>query len=315
MNYDIDPELIPLITTYFPEFSFADPVASRAKLAELGQPVFDIDTSGLLIEDHRVPVEDEGAEIGVRVYRPENPSSAVPGLLYIHGGGFVYGSVDFEHPLFVSLSRELGIAILAVEYRLAPECPYPGALNDCYAALQWAAANAEALCLDPRRLGVMGMSAGGCLAAALSLLARDRGGPSLCFQYLGIPVLDDRQDSWSIKTFIDTPVIDAQGIAHCWEHYLRPGLEPGADDVPCYAAPARAQDLSGLPPAYISVMEFDPLRDEGIAYALQLLRSGVSVELHSFPRTFHGSGVIPGVAVSQREQQEMRDVLSRGLGL
>ena len=152
----------------------------------------------------------------------------------------------------------------------------------------WLHDQADALGVDPTRVAVNGGSAGGGLAAGLALLARDRGGPAICFQYLGIPELDDRLDTPSMQQFHDTPMWSRPQAEQSWEWYL--GDAHGTDDVSPYAAPARATDLAGLPPAYMSTMEFDPLRDEGIIYALKLLAAGVSVELHSFPGTFHGSG-------------------------
>jgi acetyl esterase/lipase len=143
---------------------------------------------------------------------------------------------------------------------------------------------------------VYGQSAGGGLAAALSLLARDRGGPSLCFQYLGIPELDDRLETPSMQQFVDTPMWNRPNAVLSWRYYL--GHDADGEVSP-YAAPARAADLSGLPPAYVSTMEFDPLRDEGILYALGLLQAGVTVDLHQYPGTFHGSAMVPTAAVSR----------------
>ena len=145
------------------------------------------------------------------------------------------------------------------------------------------------------------------------MLARDRGGPAICFQYLGIPELDDRLETPSMQQFHDTPMWSRPQAELSWAWYL--GDAHGRDDVSPYAAPARATDVAGLPPAYISTMEFDPLRDEGINYALKLLAAGVSVELHSFPGTFHGSGIATGAAVTRREGVERFTVLRRALGL
>ena len=160
-------------------------------------------------------------------------------------------------------------------------------------------------------MAVFGNSAGGGLAAAVALLARDRRGPRLCFQFLGIPELDDRLDTVSMQTFTDTPLWSRPKAVDSWRHYL--GADPG--EVSPYAAPARAQDLSGLPPAFISTMEFDPLRDEGIIYGLRLLQAGVPVEMHQYPGTFHGSSLIATAAVSRRQAAEAHDVLCRALGI
>jgi acetyl esterase/lipase len=199
---------------------------------------------------------------------------------------------------------------VSVEYRLAPEHPFPAGVEDCYAALSWTAANAAALGVDARRIAVAGQSAGGGLAAATALLARDRGGPALCFQLLEIPELDDRLDTPSMLAFDDTPLWNRPSAVWSWKHYLGP--DHGGEVSP-YAAPARAQDVSGLPPAYVSTMELDPLRDEGILYALRMLQAGVPVELHSYPGTFHGSALIPAAAVSQRNAREVLDALRRAI--
>jgi acetyl esterase len=212
------------------------------------------------------------------------------------------------------LARELGVPVVTVDYRLAPEHPYPAGLEDCYAGLVWVAKNADALGIDPDRIAIHGESAGGGLCAALALLARDRGGPSIAFQYLGVPELDDRLDTPSMRAFTDTPIWNRPNAIFSWDSYLGAGKRGGAD-VPIYAAPARATDLTGLPPAYVSVMEFDPLRDEGIAYAQALMHAGVSVELHAFPGTFHGSSLVEQAAVSRREADEALTVLRRALKL
>ncbi|HZP28026.1 MAG TPA: alpha/beta hydrolase fold domain-containing protein, partial [Acidimicrobiia bacterium] len=166
---------------------------------------------------------------------------------------------------------------------------------------------------DGARIAVQGGSAGGGLAAALCLLARDRGGPAICFQYLGIPELDDRLETPSMQRFVDTPMWSRPAAERSWEWYL--GELHGTSDVPIYAAPARATDLAGLPPAYVSVMEFDPLRDEGLDYACRMLQAGVSVELHCFPGTFHGSSMVQTSAVHRREAAERITVWKRALAV
>jgi acetyl esterase len=161
------------------------------------------------------------------------------------------------------------------------------------------------------RLAVVGTSAEGGLAAATALFARDRGGPALCFQMLHIPELDDRLETPSMRTFVDSPLWNRPLAVLSWEAYLGAGADPA--DVSPYAAPARATDLSGLPPAYISTAENDPLRDEGILYGLGLLQAGVSVELHQFPGTFHGSALVASAAITQRAQSESLTALRRAL--
>ena len=231
----------------------------------------------------------------------------------IHGGGFIVGSIETEHIGAVLTAADLGAVLISVDYRLAPEHRYPAALHDCYAALTYIHAEADALGVDTSRVALMGASAGGGLAAATALLARDQGGPALCFQMLHIPELDDRLQTRSMESFVDTPVWNRPLAEQSWRAYL--GDIAGSSDVPMYAAPARATDLHGLPPAYVSTAENDPLRDEGITYALGLLHAGVSVELHQFPGTFHGSALVMSAAVSRRAQQESAAVLRRALGV
>ena len=313
MAYRIDPELMEFVAN-LPVRDWTDPVGARTAMDPLIATLnADVDTTGVSIEDRLVPGPPDAPHVLVRIYRPAEATAPVPGLLDIHGGGFAVGSVEMEHAVASRLVRALGIVVVAVEYRLAPEHPFPAGLEDCYAALGWMVSAAGELGIDTERLGVYGQSAGGGLAAALALLTRDRGGPALCFQYLGIPELDDRLDTPSMQQFHDTPMWSRPAAEKSWEWYL--GDAYGSDDVSPYAAPARATDLAGLPPAYISTMEFDPLRDEGIRYALALMAARVQVELHSFPGTFHGSAMVTGAAVHQREGAERLVVLRRALGL
>jgi acetyl esterase len=310
MSYAFDPELAEMVDL-LPVSDWNDPPAARRALDELTAPFnASVDTSGLTVSELLVPGPPGAPEIPVRVYAPEERSGPAPGLLDIHGGGFALGNIDMEHAMAARLVRTLKIVVVAVEYRLAPEHRYPAGLEDCYATLQWMAANAGDLGIDLGRVGVYGQSAGGGLAAALTLLARDRGGPSLCFQFLGIPELDDRLETPSMRQFVDTPLWNRGNAILSWRYYL--GDDHG-DEVSPYAAPARAGDLTGLPPAYVCTMEFDPLRDEGILYALRLLQAGVPVELHQYPGTFHGSMAVPTAEVSRRSSVESVDAIRRGL--
>ncbi|MGH7287282.1 MAG: alpha/beta hydrolase, partial [Myxococcota bacterium] len=251
------------------------------------------------------------AQVPVRIYRPRVEAAGPRACVFeIHGGGFLFGDLDMMDGWCQAVAAQAGAVVVSVGYRLAPEHPFPAGVEDCYAALVWTAAQAAELGIDATRIAVAGQSAGGGLAAATALLARDRGGPPLRFQLLEIPELDDRLDTPSMRAFSDTPLWNRPNAEWSWRHYLGPAHA----GVPSqYAAPARAKDLSGLPPAYVSTMEFDPLRDEGILYALRLLQAGVAVELHSYPGTFHGSGLIPGAQVSQRNTREVIEALRRAL--
>src|SRR5262245_30771900 len=307
-----DPEFAALIPLLPGASDWSDLPAARRNMAELFaklQPGAGSDDAGVRFADHSIPGPPGAPAVGVRVYTPSGAAPGRPGVVYIHGGGFCFGSVEFEHAGALAAARAADAVVASVEYRLAPEHPFPAGLEDCYAALVWLASEAPALGVDARRLGVMGQSAGGGLAAGLALLARDRGGPALRCQLLGIPELDHRLETPSMREFVDTPLWNRPSAIQSWRCYLG---EP-AGEVSPYASPALAKDLRGLPAAYLSTMEFDPLRDEGIEYALRLLQAGVRVELHSYPGTFHGSGVFATAAVSRRAQAEWLDALVRGL--
>jgi acetyl esterase len=310
--YSYDPELAPVVPL-LPEVDIANVPAARTRLDEMVEQFSTpIDEAVLDVENHAAPGFDGDPDVAVRVYRPRRASGVVPAVLYIHGGGFVVGSVLAEQENAAAIASTLGIVVASVEYRLAPEHPFPAALHDCVASLNWLSQEAEELGVDPGRVGVYGSSAGGGLAAALTLFCRDHGGPSLCFQFLAVPVLDDRLTTQSMRTFIDTPQWNRPSAELSWAYYLG---SAGSKQVSPYAAPARADDFRNLPPAYVSTMEFDPLRDEGIFYALALLEAGVQVELHSFPGTFHGSVQVKTARVSKRIAHEQTHVLRRALGL
>jgi len=308
-NYD--PELAPLLAV----LPGSDDLSSLQKVQEsraLLESFFtSTDRPDVMKENRHVPGPKGAPEVAVRIYRPEGSDSEVlPCVFEIHGGGFLMGSIAMMEDWCQNVAAELGAAVVSVDYRLAPEHPFPAGLDDCYAALSWTASHADALRIDPGRIAIAGQSAGGGLAAATALLCRDRGGPSVCFQLLEIPELDDRLETPSMQQFDDTPLWSRPNAVWSWRHYL--GDAHGGDVSP-YAAPSRAADLGNLPPAYVSVMEFDPLRDEGVLYALALMQAGVATELHAFPGTFHGSSLFPQAAVSKRATAESFDALARGL--
>ncbi|MEU7511649.1 alpha/beta hydrolase [Streptomyces sp. NPDC042898] len=298
----MDPELEAFIP-FLPLMDMSDPVAGRKEFAARAAAAPAPDTSGMEVEDHAVS-RPAGPDVPVRVYRPHGARGAI---VWTHGGGGVFGDLDTEHPWAARVAGLSGAVVVSVGYRLAPEDPFPAALDDAYDVLVWAAGHADALGIDPARIAVGGHSAGANLAAAAALRARDEQGPAIRFQLLNQPGLDDRQETWSARNFTDTPWFNSGARAAAWRHYL--GDRPATP----YAAPARAADLSGLPPAYIATAEFCPNRDEGVAYALRLMQAGVSVELHQWPGTFHGSQAILSAEVSQRQNAEIGAVLRRAL--
>ncbi|MCU1601631.1 MAG: lipase/esterase, partial [Frankiales bacterium] len=221
--------------------------------------------------------------------------------LYLHGGGFCLGDLDMEHGGAVQIANEVDAVVVSVDYRLAPEHPYPAGLDDCMVGLRYLSGLVDTV-------AVHGQSAGGGLGAATVLRARDEGGPAIAFQSLGIPELDHRLETPSMQAFTDTPLWARPQAVKSWEHYL------GGNPADGYASPSIMADLSGLPPAHVTVMELDPLRDEGIGYALRMLQAGVSVELHAYPGTFHGNSLVVDAAVSKRQAADLIGALRRGLG-
>jgi len=296
----IDPELEAFIPL-FPRDDLTDPATARKTLAGLAAAAPAPDTTGMEIEDRTVPADPD---VPVRIYRPHRPHGAI---VWLHGGGFVMGDLDTEHPWAVRVAGGSGAVVVSVGYRRAPEHRFPAALDDAYGVLTWAAGHAAELGIDQGRIAVGGHAAGAGLAAAVALRARDQQGPPIRFQLLSQPELDDRQQTWSARNFTGTPFMTRAKVTASWRHYL------GSAAASPYAAPARAGDLSGLPPAYIATAEFDPNRDEAIGYAQRLLQAGVPVELHQWPGTFHGSQAILSAEVSRRQIAELGTALRRAL--
>ncbi|HET6917513.1 MAG TPA: alpha/beta hydrolase [Acidimicrobiales bacterium] len=260
-------------------------------------------------QDHVVAGDPD---VTVRVYRPKGNDSVLPCVYAIHGGGYVMGTYDMEDLRFDSWCRSLGVAGVSVEYRLAPETPFPGPLEDCYAGLRWVFANADSLRIDPARTGICGTSAGGGLAAGLALLARDRGEVRPAFQMLIYPMLDDRQVTPSSGW--DVPIWSPANNEFGWRSYL--GDLYGTDRIPAYAAPARADDLSGLPPASVWVGTADGFCDEDILYAQRLNHAGVPTELHVYPGAPHGfEAFSPNAPVARRCRRDMKEWLASALGV
>ena len=286
----LDPEFERFRTSFdLPELSDDTLPIARAyefPAVELGDEVERIDI-----------VVPEAPHVVVRVHSPVGGAHRRACLYSIHGGGYVMGSRDLDDAMFDRLCPSLGIVGVSVEYRLAPETPYPGPLDDCYAGLVWAHANADRHGFEPDRIGIAGVSAGGGLCAALALLARDRGEVPVMFQLLDSPMLDDRQITPSSQLddlFVWTSASNAFG----WRSYL--GELSGRHAVPAYAAPARAIDLADLPEAYVCVGGADGFRDEDIDYARRLSGAGVPTELHVYPGAPHGVGVFGETELGRR---------------
>lgn len=259
-------------------------------------------------------IEDVTASgVSLRLYRPRSLEGTRPALLWIHGGGYVIGNPEQDESVSIGFARELGITVAAVRYRLAPAHPSPAALEDSYAGLLWLVAHAEDRGIDPTRIAIGGASAGGGLTAALALYAHDRGVVTPAFQLLTYPMLDDRT---VLRTDLDTKhvrVWTPGSNRFGWTSYL--GQPPGSDGVSPYAAPARREDLSGLPPAWIGVGSLDLFLDEDLAYARRLKDSGVPCEVFVVPGAFHGFDSLFGkTKVSREFRAEQTRALREALG-
>ncbi|MFH8407939.1 alpha/beta hydrolase [Streptomyces sp. NPDC018019] len=280
---EVHPELVPVLERLPPMLDpYADIAGTRAGLHTLARQ-FPADRDGVVSERFAVP-RPGGPGPAVEIYRPADVPGPLPGVLQFHGGGYTFGQAPpGEDRTAIGLVREVGAAVVSVEYRLAPEHPCPAAVEDCYLALEWTAREAAALGIDPARLAVSGQSAGGGLAAAVALMARDRGGPALVHQALVVPDLDDSAGTGPTPADGDPRLPDGAFVQRGWRHYTPQGA--GAHP---YAAAARAADLRGLPPACVVVCGLDPLRDTGLAYARRLLDADVEVTLHYVPGAWHG---------------------------
>lgn len=251
--------------------------------------------------DVRVPAEGPGGEVRLRLYRSNRPQAGAGAVYFIHGGGFVLGSIESEDAVAAMLCDRLGCLVASVDYRLAPEHPHPAPVEDCYAGLRWLAAHAADLQIDPARIAVYGSSAGGGLAAGLTLLARDRGGPPVALQILCCPMLDHRSATASCTTLDGLGIWDVSTNRTCWAELLGPDIAAHeATGLIQYASPARAADLAGLPAAYIDIGALDILIDEARDYAARLDAAGVPVSLRIYPGAYHGfDAAAPAAAVSQ----------------
>jgi acetyl esterase len=302
----VDPELAAALEL-LPVVDFSDIPAEREQFAELLAAAPPLDYGDVEVQERLIPGPDGAPEIPVRILATPGGSGR-PGVLDIHGGGMAIGSPAMDDPTNVAIAGGIGAVVVSVDYRMAPEHPFPAAPEDCYAALLWFVANAGELGVDASRIAVIGDSAGGNLATVTALLARDRGGPALAMQALLEPELDDRLETDSMNGVgKDSHIWNLHNATYSWQYYLA-----GQQATP-YAAPSRMEDLSGLPPTYLTVNELDPLRDEGLEYGQRLLTAGVPTEIHCWPGVFHGFTLIGTAAITQRATQALVDALGRGL--
>jgi acetyl esterase/lipase len=306
----VDPELLAGLEAFPPlEFTKETLPLLRQGMDAAATPAPEI--GGVDVEERTLRAA-QGHDVGISIYTPREPGESHPAVLHIHGGGYVLGSVRMNDISNRTLAIAARCVIVSVDYRLAPETPHPGPLEDCYAALKWLYANAATLNVDRTRIAVSGESAGGGLAAALALLARDRGEVPLLFQRLIYPMIDDRTavriDPHPFTgEFLWTPSANYFG----WSSLL--GREPGGADVSHYAAAARADDLAGLPATYIAVGALDLFLEEDLEYARRLMRAGVPTELHVYPGAYHGFEITPQAKVTLAAQRDALNAIVRAL--
>ncbi|MBW8827149.1 MAG: alpha/beta hydrolase [Acidobacteria bacterium] len=303
----LDPEIAGVLAGFPPVTYAAETLAQRRAVGPVPVPLSD----RVERRDIAVPGPEGAPDVVLRFHRPVGAEGPLPCIYWMHGGGYVVGSYAGEDARFDRWCERLTCAGVSVEYRLAPEHPFPAPLEDCYAGLRWLAAHAAELGIDSARLGIGGSSAGGGLAAGLALLARDRGEIAPAFQVLNCPMLDDRQATMSSQW--EAPVWSPASNRFGWSSYL--GRLDGTDAIPAYAAPARATDLSGLPPALVAVGTVDGFFDEDVTYAERLHHAGVEVDLHVYPGGPHGfEAVAPTSALAARSKRETEEWLARRLG-
>ncbi len=300
----IDPEICARLRG-FPDFDFSADNLAAMRSGSMFEP-----QSAPDIE--RVELSTERAGVALSVLRPlQNPteSAAEPPVLYwMHGGGTVIGNRHMDDARLIEWCRQLGCVCVSVEYRLAPEAPYPAPLDDCEAGLRFIVEHASELRIDPQRVGIGGRSAGGALAAGLALRLRESANIPVLFQYLEYPMLDDRGVTASSQ-LAESPLWTRESNAFGWRSYL--GARCGTRDVPSDAAPARATGLSGLPATFIGVGTADCLRDEAIDFAARLCRAAVPTELHVYAGAVHGFDMFADTAVARTAARDSADWLAR----
>lgn len=316
-----DPALVPGLEAFLDLVEIiplrADTIhANRAHFATIIPPI-EQQAAGRDVswEDRTIPGPVGAPEIEITIVRPSRSSvDPAPAVLSIHGGGMVLGTRFFGTGELIDLAERHGVVGVAVEYRLAPEHPGPAQAEDCYAALEWMAAHATELGIDPDRIIASGMSAGGGLSAAVALMARDRGGPRLAGQLLGCPMLDDRNDTVSSRQYDGLGAWDRHNNDTAWQAIAGPARF--SDSLSPYIAPARADDLSGLAPALIEVGAAETFRDEAVTYASRIWATGGRAELHVWAGGYHGfSGFSPDAEVSRAAVAARESWLRRVLRL
>jgi acetyl esterase/lipase len=308
----VDPELSAVVP-FLPKADLTDLAASRAlEQVYLARAPRHATRRTLRVDDLVVPGYEGGTAVRLRVTSPALAPRPLAGIVHLRGSGFVMGTLDSGDAIARRLADDLDVAVISVDYRLAPEHPYPAALHDAFAALRWATGpGAAAHGVDTGTVALLGESAGGGIALGVALLSRDRGGPKPAALFLDAPTVDDRCATASMARFPDTPMWRGVDTPVIWRHYLG-GIDAGSD-VPVYAAPARARvdQLRGLPPTWIAAYQLDPTRDEVLDIARHLIEADVPTDLVHHSGAFHLTHNIPGLAISERIRAEKHAAIRR----
>jgi len=313
----LNPELkgpVKMMLGQMPPMSFTNLPAARAASKQMMAamkarlPVI----PGIATEDRSIPGPKGSPNVIIRIYRPEKQTGSLPALLWIHGGGYMLGEIDQEDFTSKQFSLNAECVVVSVEYRLAPEHPYPAPLEDCFSALKWLSTHAGELKVDRTHIAIGGASAGGGLAAGLAILARDRAETEIKFQLLVYPMINDCNIAPASETLPDALFWTRENNVIGWRSYL--GCEPGGKEVSCYASAYRATDLEGLPAAYIAVGDIDLFAQEDIEYSRRLIAAGVPTELHVYPGGCHAFDMlVPGADISKRFSADIHRALKRAL--
>ena len=306
----LDAQLHPLLEL-MPPFELDDELLpqmrnSPAMVTELGDP----SEHGVTREEIHAP-NGSGPDVRALLYKPSAQAATGAGYLHVHGGGYVMGTPENSDPVNLAICAQLGAVVLSVDYRLAPEHPIPAPLDDCYAGLAWLHEQAPALGVERDRIGIGGESAGGGLAAALAIKARDAGEYAVCHQHLTYPMLDDRTGSAEQPgdPLVGEFLWRRQSNQFGWRSYL------GGAPAEAPQVPVRLEDFAGLPPTWMATAALDLFRDENLDYAHKLMQAGVRTELISYPAACHGFQMVPGTALAAQYERDHLQALARGLGV
>lgn len=311
----VDPALVPFLEV-FPKIDVSPEGLAEARAIVLALEPENLgadDGLSVTVEERMIDGPEGPGSLRVMIVRPEAAAKGPRGgILHLHGGGYVVGRPEGSLPFLRATAAAQDCVIVTVDYRLAPETDWRGGTEDAFAALVWMVAKAAVLGVDPARIGVMGESAGGGLAAALALIARDRGGPAPAFQHLLYPMLDDRTVTRADQNPVTGEFIWSRAHnRHGWTAWL--GREPGGAGISPHAAPARAGDLAGLPPTWIGTGALDLFLEEDVDYALRLNRAGVPVDVVIWPGGFHAFDLSPDAPVAIRANADRQAALARAL--